>query len=464
MRLDRYATSQPQVLHLSVEEQAIADDEHSEATVALDGSIDDVDRLADATAVNTDVGIALSSVPADNQDVEKQLVASVADMAVAGTDGDSEDVSPVDFGEPGSMSNESFVETLMKLWQSLIRGIKNMWVNLKHWVTTYFSSLDRAKTKAQALIQRLEQLKAGSNIEQVVTMPDVFGYADNASETEVGGKVVKNLKIFKDGVPHIAKLQQDTAKHLGGVLSDMFNHYDGTPETLTEVGKQVGMIVKDMNEYAKALGLARLHEVGNRQHSGKGDIYNFPFVNIGANTMIMAKNMTIDMRQADDAKVDENISALAKIRFVADISTDVVTKADVRYALKGDVHGVGGKIKNALLDPVLQMASMLIEIRSGSMTELEGIVNKVDGNCESMLKRVGAKDQAATVMAKKMMQLSPAFSNWATQPTTKLMSIAARHMNFWLSLAEKSVLALEEAGKAEAPAPAATPAAPAKAA
>lgn len=448
MRL--HASTRPMALPmLSVEEQAIADDEHSEATISLDKATDDVDRLADTAAVTTDVGVVLDNVPDANADIEKQLIATVAEMAVAGTDGEAEDISMATSGEPDGLSNESFVDTLMRLWQALVRGVKNMWVNLKHWVTTYFSTVDRAKAKAQALLERAKALKVGGHIETAVHMPDTFGYGNKGSEVEIANNVGKNLKVFQDSVPSIAKLQQDTAKHIGGILNNMFAKYDGSTEAIPELSKGIGLLIRDMNEYAKALNLARLHKVGNVQHAAKSDVYNFPFLNIGANTLIMAKHLTVDMRQADDASVDENITSLAKIRFTASIDTDVVSNNDIRYALKGDVHGVGEKVSNALIKPVLTMAEILIHIRSSSMVEMEKIVQRVDQTCEAMLKRVGAKDHDAVTRAKRLMQLSPAFSNWATQPTTKLMSIAARHMAFWLSLAEKSIIALEAASHAK---------------
>lgn len=406
---------------LSVEEEAILTDEHNEASQALDQATADADRVTEVAEVATDAVQVVDITPQVGQ-VEAELVGAVGDMAVAGTDADPADVislpTPTEGAEPApeGLSVEGIASTLKSIWDAIVTAIKNMWVGLKHWLTTYFSSLEQNKKHAEKLIERLSGMKGylandGALLTSAIT--NIYHYGGK-SFLDMSNTIGRQESDFNTYVLDAVQLQHNQMNAVGLELSQAYAKYDGG--ATDHVSQVIDNVTKHLVDYmAKLKLIAKGSEMSTKPVAGMRVVVK------GYN-----ENVSDDVQS-----VETKIALLSKVRFSADQDTDLSTGARLSVALDvtPDQLLVWVKDRLAFIDN-------LIKLKDKQFDDLETRVVSVTSACEAMLGRVKATDKESESFAKRLMPLTTAYANWATQPTASLLKTAARHNKFWLSLFE----------------------------
>jgi hypothetical protein len=415
---------------LSVEEAAILADEHSEAERAMDTTASEVERITEIAEVATDVQLVVSDVPQIGQ-VEQDLVAAAADMAVAGTDANAEEVLSLT-DATGAVSAEGIVSALKSIWDAIVTAIKNMWVGIRHWFTTYFSTLDKNKKHAEALIKKLDGMKGFIAPEGAsVDIMDTFSYGRRANGkfSSMFGTVDEQANQMRGVVVKALAAQASTIGSIGESIVHGFNEYTGADNTVA-ISKAVGQIATNMESYIKAIGAVYLNEKKGVTKS----------VNVGA-MEIQVSGFNTAMARSENS-VETQVALLNKVRFSVDQETNMT----------GNGHGVELSLAGLTPELVKQSAigymkfiDQLIAMRDTELKALEAKSDAVQKACEAMLGRIKPDDKVGQTLAKKLMPLATAYAHWATQPAVKLLSVSARHLNHWLSLTEKASNAFVEA-------------------
>lgn len=405
---------------LSAEELAIQADDLAEAEQNATNEADIVERVTEIAEVASDTMTVVSLTP-EVGDIEQALVNAVADMAVAGTDGDPEEVISVATDASGAISTEGIATALKSMWQAIVTAIKNMWVGIKHWLTTYFSSLEQNKKHAEALIQKLNGQKGYvPNMKtDGISITDIFNYSNTAGlnlSKLLGGPSQTNQE-FQEFVIQATGVQHSVMIPMGKGLVQAYNEFDGNDSS--KLGHIVDTLVSKMGDYCKKLGLQE------GLSADKGE-----YAKRVAFMKVVARNWS-EKISAQANSPETKVAFLGKVRFEASQMTDFESNARVMY--KNDTTP---DMIRQVVESRLKFIDALLHLKNNGFKDLEREVEAVQKACEGMLNKIGEDNKQGQAEAKRLMQLSSAYSNWATQPMAKLLQLASRHNKFWLSLAE----------------------------
>lgn len=431
----------PQLLGplLSVEEQAILEDEHNETAANVDNAAGDLDRVADTNAVQTDVADVVESTETITS-VEQDLINSVNDMAVAGTDAEPEVSVAAPDPETGAIATESIVDKavagLKKLWAAIEAGLKNLLAGMKHWITSFFSKLDGQTRRVTALRAAVAPFKKSDvEIDTSVEILDVLGYAgtSNYAFARWGGTFEKSINNLNE-LPKFIFKHQDVMKGLGKGLEALFSaaYKGGESDNNEAINGLVSRVYDVMGDYLKQFG--EPHDTSAKD----GGYIEFA---IGS-TSVVAKNPLA----ADSPDASAQIANMSRLRFdVRKAGMDIETQITVTTPLKGKISELANSI-DAKLAALEQLGRSMMHLRDSSIKEMEKLVTSVESSCSQMVDRAEKSDAGNGALAKRFTQLMPAYANWATNPASKLCQEAARHMNFWATLNEKAFNTFQQHG------------------
>jgi len=158
----RHFVEQSQVVTLSVEEEAILADETGLHSAELDGILEDSNRLGDIVVSLGDAQATVSNTP-EIGTMDQELVAAVADMAVAGTDSDPEglvsDIMPPAEGLSAEGIGSAIKEKLVKMWEAVKYAIEGMWAVMKEMLEKLINFFSSTQGKIDALKVALRDSK-----------------------------------------------------------------------------------------------------------------------------------------------------------------------------------------------------------------------------------------------------------------------------------------------------------------
>lgn len=402
---------------LSVEELAIAEDETSEAEIAAAVAEDDVDRVTEVAEVANDAILIVDETPEVGQ-VEQELVGAVGDMAVAGSDADPEEVISIPAaGEGDDLSVEGIVSALKSIWNAIVAAIKNMWVGLKHWLTTYFSSLEQNKKHAEKLIERLNGMKgwtANKGAMLTSAIADIYHYSGKSflDLFERLGSIEDNFNAY---VLKAISAHHDSMLLVGQALEYGYQNFDGMD--LSRADKFTGKMTTHLKQYVHKLEMQK----------GKGENWETKPI---AQMKVVAKGYNDNI---DDAvqSTETQLALLSKIRFSVDQDTSFGSVKALHVMLDVTPDRLTEMVKGRLT-----FIEELLKFKGDQFKALEAQLEKVEKACEDMLGRFKEDNKEGQAFAKRLMPMTSAYANWATQPTAKLLSLTARHNKFWLSLYE----------------------------
>jgi hypothetical protein len=152
--------SQRPIVRLSLEEQAILQDEQSQTLTGLETDGHEIDRLVATNAGLDDTILVVSETP-EFGEVDRGLVDAVADAAVAGTDADPEQVITT---TPEGLASEGFVsdvvDRLKKMWEKIREYLTNAWKALVNYLSGEKRQLENVQKEAVEIEQFMEEHKS----------------------------------------------------------------------------------------------------------------------------------------------------------------------------------------------------------------------------------------------------------------------------------------------------------------
>lgn len=411
-----------EVVRLSVEEQAILDDTNNEAEIGLDVAEADVERVAEVANVANDAVLVVNEAP-ELGTVEQNLVAAVSDMAVAGTDADPAEVLAVAGPTDDAMTTEGIMSALKSIWDAIVTSIKNMWLGVKHFFTTWFTTLEQNKKQAEDLIKRLDGMSgmvAGSGD---VKFSDWFGYSGYNGIKMLFNGVAKQKEALQIMVHTAAELQHQGMGPIGDMLVKGF---EGVKANTVADG---GLYITSMEPVIDALstGLVKYCERMGLKKSKDG----YESSNENGGIVIRVAGFS-EGHIASENSLLTKINNLAKVRFSANQKGS--DKSNL-LSIKNDVSPESLKLD---VVETLKFIDGMLHLKNTYFDGLQQQSDKVQKACEAMLSRIKPENPKSAAAAKVLMPLATAYANWSTQPAVKLFSIMARHNKWWLTLYEKA--------------------------
>lgn len=146
---------------LSVEEIAILGDEQNQSMIEISAIDSDIDRAMSTDAVLEDVKTVVSGIPEIGA-TEIDLSAAVADMAVAGTDANPEElIGNTSEGVSVESIAETIKNTAARIWEAIKQAIDKVWQAITKFfanIAAIFSPAKRKEEEARAKQAEEERL------------------------------------------------------------------------------------------------------------------------------------------------------------------------------------------------------------------------------------------------------------------------------------------------------------------
>ena len=205
-------------LHLSIEEEAILEDEMNLHSAELDGILEDSDRLGDIVVTMGDAQATVSNTP-EIGTMEQELVSAVADMAVAGTDADPEDITKDMLPPAEGLSAESILESAGAMLKKIWDGIKAMMTKIWDHIKNFFMRIGEFITGTKRRIEKLEKLvtESGDTLkDRIIDAKDVFHgplaelTIKGEATKEVGKDYSELASWFKDVIDGMVTATEDS--------------------------------------------------------------------------------------------------------------------------------------------------------------------------------------------------------------------------------------------------------------
>lgn len=153
-----FAPVVPAPVHLSVEEQAILDDEIAEVQSEITADRQAVNRLMDTNEIIGELKETADAVP-ELGPIEEQLVAAATDMAVAGTDANPEEL--IEATPAKGVSTEGFWSTLgdklKEIWAKIMEMILKAWDAIKRFFGMSGQKVEAAEANLEKTKEAVKQ-------------------------------------------------------------------------------------------------------------------------------------------------------------------------------------------------------------------------------------------------------------------------------------------------------------------
>jgi hypothetical protein len=408
------------VVVLSVEEEAILEDQLAEAAAGVSSASLDAERISGIQDVNTDLSAAVADIPEVGA-IENELINSVAEMAVAGTDTDPDSVFTVTGNAEPEVTTEGIVSFLASLWDTIVKAIKNFMVSGKHFLTTLFSSLNNNVKHCDKLIDKLDAMKGFIPIENsTVESTDWFDLAGGKPKegiAEFAGRAEEADKQLTTYVNSLFSNGERYVTNLGGCISTIYKDYNGGAVE-PDVNRKADEMRSTILQYAKSVGISP---------GGKGEMEK----TVGG-LKVEFKNAAV--MGDSNSPFETKVAYLSRVRI--DVTSITKTKPgqkvtlDVKNLTPDQLSGMVKKRKTAIEE--------LIGITDKFEKKFENDIKLAEDACAEMLKRIKPEDKEGQKVSKHLMQLTNAYSNWILSMRINTASHSARINKFWLSFYEKA--------------------------
>jgi DNA-binding phage protein len=267
--LAKHFTPQPDApVFLTVEEEAILADDMAQATTDMETVGNELDRTTDTTAVNADAAEVVGDMP-EVGNVEQDLIASVAEMAVAGTDGEAADVA-VNTEPTDGLATESIAETIktavLKVWETIKQGLNKLWDMFDAFfknVTAYLTGIKSKVDKIHSLLGNREQELVKHKIED----RDVF--KGNTAALLINGKQSDRLAQDFTDFRSVSQLRLDAMANYGvGLMEEGADLFEEIAKNPTKVEQNHDIVY--LNKFHTTLGnMAKSMQLKTNEATGE---------------------------------------------------------------------------------------------------------------------------------------------------------------------------------------------------
>ena len=224
-------------MEISQEEAEVMETEAKTLENEMSNDVQDAERALDTADSMEDLAIIADSVD-EATPTETALMQVAGDMAVAGTDVDSEDVVPATECFKGRrVAAEGFRETARNIWAAIKKFVKDIWAKLEKWFYNIFGAIPLLRKSIEKTRKRMEEtLNDGKSIQGDAKKFELNNGLDSL-------RVGQDVKTKASDINTAANKFKEVIEGLldGGIIAkygekvaDAIEEYDGDSKTAAE--------------------------------------------------------------------------------------------------------------------------------------------------------------------------------------------------------------------------------------
>ena len=426
-------------MEISQEEAEVMETEAKTLETEMSNDVQDAERALDTADSMEDLAIIADSVD-EATPTETALMQVAGDMAVAGTDVDSEDVVPATECFKGRrVAAEGFRETARNIWAAIKKFVKDIWAKLEKWFYNIFGAIPLLRKSIEKTRKRMEEtLNDGKSIQGDGKK---FELTNGLDSLRVGQDVKtkatdinKGAEAFKTVIEGL--LDGGLVAKYGEKVADAIEEYEGDTKTTAETSANKVFDVVDANKPTFAFtAIKPNHEFGSEYTvmasdgvlGGREFVYRFKKAKISNN------NIT---------KLDK-LNAARSTRFsFQQLSTKVKTKDSIQFET----------MKTSEIEESMDIAESILDTlenfhRRKGKKDLEKARDRIEKACNQVESQSGNVDDSVNTSDQReilaytraVYKFSPAYASLASTTLTQSYNIGLQIVRTLLMLSSRSL-------------------------
>lgn len=426
-------------MEISQEEAEVMGTEAKTLETEMSNDVQDAERALDTADSMEDLAIIADSVD-EATPTETALMQVAGDMAVAGTDVDSEDVVPATECFKGRrVAAEGFRETARNIWAAIKKFVKDIWAKLEKWFYNIFGAIPLLRKSIEKTRKRMEEtLNDGKSIQGDAKK---FELNNGLDSLRVGQDVKtkatdvnKGAEVFKTVIEGL--LDGGLVAKYGEKVADAIEEYDGESKTAAETSarKVYDALNTNIIDF-RFTASVNSHEFGSEYSveassgvlGGKEFVYRTKIPNINPTSISV-----LDM-----------LNLVRGMRFsFQQLSTKVKTKDSIQFET----------MKTSEIEESMDIAESILDIlenfhrRKGkkdlekSRDRIEKVCNKVESQSGKVDDSVNTSDQREILAyTRAVYKFAPAYASLASTALTQSYNIGLQIVRTLLMLSSRSL-------------------------
>ena len=439
-------------LEISQEEAVVSEAEANDLASEMTNDGVEAERAMDTADSMEDLAVIADSVD-EATPTETALMQVAGDMAVAGTDVDSEDVVPATECFKGRrVAAEGFRETARNIWNAIKKFVKDIWDKLEKWFYKIFGAIPNLRKEVEKMRKRLEAtLDEGKSIQNDGKK---FELTNGLDSLKVGDKVstkfseVKPAASLLNTVIDKLLVNSSTITKYGEKLEEAINDFDGTVKPTPGADPLNKVVTKLFNGKISGYSSVRdLIDINNITTVDSVPKYgtNSDYSAKASDNLLGGKSLIVRVKKYKSSNVNniEKLEQARSIRLEFGHLTDKPTKTkdSVNFETMKS-----GEIEDAM-DLCEEILDTLEHFHRGKgKKDLEKARDNLIKACDQVEKDAGNVDEDDPTTSKAMLtniravyKLAPFYSNIVATVTTQSYNLALQTVRTLLMISSRSL-------------------------
>lgn len=425
-------------MEISQEEAEVMETEAKTLETEMSNDVQDAERALDTADSMEDLAIIADSVD-EATPTETALMQVAGDMAVAGTDVDSEDVVPATECFKGRrVAAEGFRETARNIWAAIKKFVKDIWAKLEKWFYNIFGAIPLLRKSIEKTRKRMEEtLNDGKSIQSDGKKFELNNGLDSL-------RVGQDVKTKATDINTAANKFKEVIEGLldGGMLAktgekvaDAIEEYEGDTRNNAEASAQKVADTMVTNKF-------NFNFVTNNTNHEFGSEYT-----VKTSTGVLGGREFVyrykDTKPSNNVTTLDGLNKARSLRFsFQQLSTKVKTKDSIQFET----------MKTSEIEESMDIAESILDTlenfhRRKGKKDLEKARDRIEKACNQVESQSGNVDDSVNTsdqreilaLTRAVYKFSPAYASLASTVLTQSYNIGLQIVRTLLMLSSRSL-------------------------
>ncbi len=416
--------------NISLEEEALMVSEAQDDAAEVSTDLAEAERLIEVTDALEDLAVVADDIE-EATPTELQLIETVGQAAVAGTDVEPEEIVPAMEGfKGGRIATEGIRDRARSIWEQIQRYLKQIWEKIEGFFYKLFGTVPSLRKRVAALRDRVDSKQGMKSEAKTVDIPGATYLSISGTPIKNDAALTKGLNALHEAAKFVYGGYSDSIATRGEIIADALNKFD------IKEAESAAITLRDKLAAAKAPALPG---------GGTSDKTRFP----GFDTKIgpaLLGNHSLASKIFTDSTDTTVLGSLDKFRRagVELITTQEKPKA---HTGKAEYSLMSMSAMNSALDNLDKILDLVEEYRRGKRSK--DIAKSRDSIKASSTKATKSMDNAKTgdeearatvAYYRAMINFNAAYARWVQQPAVPFSGSALSTVRATLALIEKNLV------------------------
>lgn len=416
--------------NISLEEEALMVSEAQDEAAEVATDLAEAERLIEVTDALEDLAVVADNIE-EATPTELQLIETVGQAAVAGTDVEPEEIVPAMEGfKGGRIATEGIRETARNIWEQIQKYLKQIWEKIEAFFYKLFGTVPSLRKRVAALRDKVDAKQGMKSEAKNVNIPGATYLSIAGTPVKNEGALNKGLSDLVEASKYVFGTYSDGVASRGEIIAEALNKFDIKEAEVATVALRDKLAA---NKGAKLPGSATI----NKSRFPGFDTYVGPG---------LLGNHSLALKLFTDSNDTTVLGSLDKFRRagVELISTNEKPGTNGTGAAEFSLMGLSAM--NSALADLDKILDLVEEYRRGKrtkdITKSRDAIKTASAKATKAMEsaKTGDEEARATVAYyRAMINFNAAYARWVQQPAVPFSGSVLSTVRATLALIEKNL-------------------------